>query len=61
MFNPNKCTLSLMSAPTDVSFQEIQECLKAPGGFEYLSISAPLPHQGFNRFVWAHYQSEEET
>lgn len=59
-FDPNSMTLFLKTIPVNISRWDILNVVKTTPGFVSLSMSEPLRSQGFCRFAWVLYDSEEK-
>ena len=58
-FDPNSMTLFLKTIPVNISRWDLLNVVKTSPGFVSLSMSEPLKTQGFCRFAWVLYDSEE--
>ena len=58
-FDPNSMTLFLKTIPVSISRWDLLNVIKASAGFVSLSMSEPLKCQGYSRFAWVLYDSEE--
>lgn len=57
-FDPNALTLFLGLVPTSVWRKEVLTAVHAIPGFCSLSLSEPIPSQGFGRFAWVRLDSQ---
>eukprot|EP00361_Fabrea_salina_P003326 CAMPEP_0202427462 /NCGR_PEP_ID=MMETSP1345-20130828/1684_1 /ASSEMBLY_ACC=CAM_ASM_000843 /TAXON_ID=342563 /ORGANISM="Fabrea Fabrea salina" /LENGTH=453 /DNA_ID=CAMNT_0049038187 /DNA_START=106 /DNA_END=1467 /DNA_ORIENTATION=+ len=58
-FDPNSMTLFLKTIPVNISRWDLLSVVKTSPGFVSLSMSEPLKSQGFSRFAWVLYDSEQ--
>jgi len=58
-FDPNLLTLFLKNIPVNISRWDILNLVKTSPGFVSLSMSEPLKSQGFSRFSWVLYDTEQ--
>lgn len=58
-FDPNSMTLFLKTIPVNISRWDLLNVVKTSPGFVSLSMSEPLKSQGYCRFAWVLYDSEE--
>ena len=58
-FDPNSMTLFLKTIPVNISRWDLLSIIKTSPGFVSLSMSEPLKSQGFSRFAWVLYDTEE--
>lgn len=58
-FDPNSMTLFLKTIPVNISRWDLLNVVKTSPGFVSLSMSEPLKSQGFSRFAWVLYDTEE--
>ena len=58
-FDPNSMTLFLKTIPVNISRWDLLAVIKTSPGFVSLSMSEPLKSQGFSRFAWVLYDTEE--
>ena len=58
-FDPNSMTLFLKTIPVNISRWDLLAVVKSSPGFVSLSMSEPLKSQGFSRFAWVLYDTEE--
>jgi len=58
-FDPNSMTLFLKTIPVNISRWDLLNVVKSSPGFVSLSMSEPLKSQGFCRFAWVLYDTEE--
>ena len=60
-FDPNANTLYLRVVSTHISRWELTQTLAQTGGFRSLSLSEALKNQGFVRYAWVSYESQENA
>lgn len=58
-FDPNSMTLFLKTIPVNISRFDLLAVVKSSPGFVSLSMSEPLKSQGFSRFAWVLYVTED--
>jgi hypothetical protein len=58
-FDPDKLTLFLHQVPRNLSSSKIMEIVKKVPGFVSLSLSEPIRNQGYVRYCWVTFDSEE--
>ncbi|CAG9334009.1 SRRT_2 [Blepharisma stoltei] len=58
-FDPNSMTLFLKNIPVNISRWDVLNVVKTSPGFVSLSMSEPLKTQGFSRFAWVLYDTED--